>query len=205
MPRIAIIVGSTRPNRRSPAVAQWVYKAAQAHAAVESGDTTVEVVDIVDYDLPLFDAPVPPAIGGVMNPQAQKWAQTIGRFDGFIFVTPEYNHCVPASLKNAIDFVYREWNDKAAAIVSYGVDGGVRAGEALRLMLAEVRVATVRSHIGLSLFGDFTITDRTKPGECTPGPRAITTLAALLDELVAWSSALITIRVAQDDEQSVGA
>jgi NAD(P)H-dependent FMN reductase len=205
MTRIAVIIGSTRPGRRAPLVGQWAYEMASQHTSVALGDASVELVDIADYDLPLLDEPVPPAIGQSRNPHTLRWAETIASFDGFVFVTPEYNHSIPAALKNAIDFLYKEWNDKAAGFVSYGVEGGTRAVEHLRLTLAEVKVACVRSHVSLSLFSDFQITDRTKPGVCTPGERQAHTLNTMLDELVTWASALESVRGNVADVQTVGA
>ncbi|MFI9740833.1 NADPH-dependent FMN reductase [Nocardia sp. NPDC052278] len=111
-----------------------------------------------------------------------------------MFATPEYNCSFPASLKNAIDYLYREWNDKAAGVVTYGRDGGIRAAEQLRLVLAEVKVATVRSQVSLSLFTDFT----TLTDECTPGLRTTQALFNMMDELIAWSTALATLRVTLD-------
>src|SRR6185437_7751665 len=137
MVRIGIIVGSTRPNRRAALVAEWVNAHAQSYAEQAPEPVSFEVVDLEDFDLPLLDEPVPAAVGEYHRPHTQRWAQTIGSFDGFVFVTPEYNHSLPAALKNAIDYLFAEWNDKAAGFVSYGLQGGVRAAEQLRLTLAE--------------------------------------------------------------------
>ncbi|MER5422578.1 NADPH-dependent FMN reductase [Streptosporangium roseum] len=145
MIRIAVIVGSTRPGRRGEAVARWVAEVAGRHAAVTAGEATVEVVDLAEYGLPLLDEPVPAAFGQYRNAHTVRWAATIDSFDGFVFVTPEYNHSVPAALKNAIDFLYAEWNDKAAGFVGYGIQGGIRAVEHLRLTLAEVKIAGVQT------------------------------------------------------------
>ena len=146
-PRIAIIIGSTRPGRNGEAVAKWVYEIAQKRT-----DAEFELVDIRDFNLPLLDEPIPPSMGQYSKPHTKAWAAKVGSFDGYVFVTPEYNHGVPGALKNAIDFLFREWNDKAAGFVSYGGAGGARAVEQLRLVMAEVQMATVRNQVLLSMF-----------------------------------------------------
>ena len=194
MTRIAIIVGSTRPNRRGETVARWVAEVAQRHPRVVAGDAGFEVVDLAEYALPLLDEPVPAIFGDYRHLHTTRWAAAIDSFDGFVFVTPEYNHSVPAALKNAIDFLFAEWSDKAAGFVGYGIDGGTRAVEHLRLALAEVKVAGVRTQVALSLHHDFEITDPTEPGKFSPGPHREPTLTAMLDEVIAWSRALESLR-----------
>lgn len=189
--RIAVIVGSTRPGRRGDAVADWVRR-----IGVRRGDAVYEVLDIARFGLPLLDEPVPAAIGDYQHPHTLAWSEAVSGFDGYVFVVPEYNHSVPASVKNAIDFLYREWHDKAAGLVSYGTTGGIRAAEHLRLVLAEVKVACVRSQVTLSLGSDFQITDITQPGTFTPSGHQEAQLGRLLDELSAWSRALRACRPA---------
>jgi NAD(P)H-dependent FMN reductase len=196
MTKIAIIVGSTRPQRRCTQVVQWVAEAAGRHAAVAAGDVTVEVVDLADYGLPLLDEPLPAIYGEYRNPHTLRWAEVIGGFDGFVFVTPEYNHSVPAALKNAIDYLFAEWNDKAAGFVSYGVHGGTRAVEHLRHIMAEVRVADVRSQVALSVFTDFDYTGEDPNGTFTPGEDREPALQEMLTEVIAWSTALKPLRAA---------
>jgi NAD(P)H-dependent FMN reductase len=194
MTRIAIVVGSTRPGRRAPAVARWVDEIAQAQPAVTDGTARFEIVDLAEHDLPLLDEPVPAAIGDLRNPHTRRWAATIARYDGFVFVTPEYNHSTTAALKNAIDYLFAEWNDKAAGFVSYGLTGGTRAVEHLRLVLAEVKIACVRSQVALSLSTDFEISDMTEPGTFAPAPRQAQVLARMLGEVCAWADALAPLR-----------
>src|SRR5947209_7166662 len=150
MIKIAIIIGSTRPGRNGEAVAKWVYQVAS-----KRNDATFELVDIKDFNLPLLDEPIPPSMGQYSKPHTKVWAAKIASFDGFVFVTPEYNHGTSGALKNAIDFIYQEWNNKAAGFVGYGSALGARAIENLRLIMGELQVADVRSHVGLSLFSDF--------------------------------------------------
>src|SRR5262245_23625689 len=146
MLKVAIIIGSTRPGRKGEAVARWVFDIARKRS-----DVTFEIVDIADYGLPLLDEAMPPSRNQYEKPHTKTWAAKIETFDAFVFVTPEYNHSTSGALKNAIDFLYREWNDKAAAFVGYGGAGGTRAVEHLRLVMGEVKVAAVRAQVALSL------------------------------------------------------
>src|SRR5689334_6934999 len=128
MLRVGIILGSTRPGRNGEAVAKWAFDIASKRT-----DAEYEYVDILDYDLPLLDEPIPPSQGRYSKDHTKRWAAKIASFDAFVFVTPEYNHGTSGALKNAIDFLFAEWNDKAAGFVSYGSAYGVRAVEHLRL------------------------------------------------------------------------
>src|SRR5258707_5643626 len=142
MIRIAIMAGSTRRGRKGETVAKWFYKVAKKRTAAE-----FELVHIKDFTLPLLDEPVPPSLGQYSMPHTKVWAAKIDSFDGYVFVTPEYNHGISGALKNAIDFLFAEWNNKAAGFVSYGGAGGARAVEQLPLVLAEVQMATVRLQV----------------------------------------------------------
>ena len=185
MLRIGIIVGSTRPGRNGPAVAEWVYDIAR-----QRGDAEYEIVDIADFNLPLLDEPLPPAMGQYSQPYTLAWAATVASFDAYIFITAEYNHGPTAALKNAIDYLYREWNNKAAGFVGYGAVGATRAVEQLRLIMAEVQVATVRHQVALSLHTDFENYTIVKPD-----PRHVTALNLMLDEVLAWGGALQAVRL----------
>jgi len=182
--RVGIIVGSTRPGRKAEAVARWVHDIAK-----QRHDSEFEVVDLHEFHLPLLDDPVPPSVGRPHPAHAQAWAEKVASLDAFVFVTPEYNHGIPGALKNAIDFLYGEWNNKVAGFVSYGSSGGVRAVEQLRLVLAEMQVATVRAQAWLSLVNDFENYTVFKP---TAGKEKSVT--AMLDQLVAWGRALKPLR-----------
>ncbi|NGO68941.1 NADPH-dependent FMN reductase [Streptomyces boncukensis] len=196
MTRIAVIIGSTRPNRRSGIVAEWVADAAGRHAAVKDGAVSVEVVDLATVGLPLLDEGVPALMGEYGNDHTKRWAATVAAYDAFVFVSPEYNHSVPAVLKNAIDYLFAEWNHKAVGFVTYGVHGGVRAAEHLRLSMIEVQAAPVRSQVALSVFTDFVLNDPTEVGVVRPGEHQEPTLHEMIDELVAWSGALKPLRTA---------
>jgi NAD(P)H-dependent FMN reductase len=185
--KIGIILGSTRPNRNGEAVAQWVHG-----LAVTRGDADYELIDLRDFDLPLLDEPIPPSQGKYSQPHTKKWAAKIDSFDAFIFVTPEYNHSTSGALKNAIDFIYKEWNNKAAGFVSYGSAGGVRAVEHLRLIMAELQIADVRAQVTLSLFADFENYSTFKPA-----PQHEQTVKQMLDQVLAWGTALRAVRRGQ--------
>ncbi|WP_326726497.1 NADPH-dependent FMN reductase [Streptomyces phaeochromogenes] len=182
--KIAIILGSTRPGRNGEAVARWAQEIAS-----QRDDAEFELVDIADFKLPHLDEAVPASMGQYANAHTQEWAQKVASFDGYLFVTPEYNHSTSGALKNAIDFVYGEWNNKAAGFVSYGSVGGARAVEHLRLIMAELQVATVRAQVALSLATDFENYSMFKPGEHQKAA-----LDTTLDQLVSWTKALRTVR-----------
>lgn len=187
MTRIAIIIGSTRPGRKGEAVAQWVYKLAS-----QRKDATFDVVDLAEFDLPHLDEPVPAAMGpDYARAHTKRWAETIASYDGYVFVTPEYNHGTTGVLKNAIDFLYREWRNKAAGFVGYGLLGATRAVEQLRLIMAELHVADVRDQIALSMFNDFV-----NGTDLAPGEHHEPVLQRMLDQIIAWSNALAPLRTA---------
>jgi NAD(P)H-dependent FMN reductase len=182
--RIGIIVGSTRPGRVGDQVARWVLEHAEPR-----GDAEYELVDLADFALPHLDEAMPPSLGQYANAHTRAWAEKVASFDGFVFVTPEYNHSTSGALKNAIDFVYAEWNNKAAGLVSYGSAGGVRAAEHLRLVLGEVQIADVRQQVSFTLATDFENYRLLAP----TGPQEAH-LATQLDQLVSWAGALRTVR-----------
>jgi NAD(P)H-dependent FMN reductase len=184
MIKIAIIIGSTRPGRRAEAVARWIHEIAK-----KRGDAEYEVVDIVDFELPLLDEAMPPSMGQYSQPHTKAWAAKIESFDAYVFVTPEYNHGTSGALKNAIDYLYREWNNKAAGFVGYGSAGGTRAVESLRLVMGEIQVADVRAQVALSLFTDFENFSTFKPAIMHEK-----SVNAMLDQVLAWGSALKTLR-----------
>ncbi|CAN5834307.1 NAD(P)H-dependent oxidoreductase [soil metagenome] len=184
MIKVAIIVGSTRPGRKAEAVARWVHEQAGARK-----DAEFELVDIESFNLPLLDEPVPPSMGQYSKPHTKAWAEKIASFDAFVFVTPEYNHGTSGALKNAIDFLYAEWNNKAAGFVSYGSAGGTRAVEHLRGVMAELQIADVRAQVMLSLSTDFENFSTFKPG-----PNHAKSVTTMLDQVIAWGGAMKTLR-----------
>jgi len=184
MLNIGIIIGSTRPDRVGPSVAKWVHDIAQKRK-----DAAFELVDLNDFNLPLLDEPVPASQGQYSKEHTKRWSAKIASFDGYVFVTPEYNHGPSGVLKNAIDFLWAEWVDKAAGFVSYGSSGGIRAVEQLRQIMAEVQVATVRVQVALSLYTDFENYKVFKPASHHQQK-----LGQLFDQVIAWSGALKTLR-----------
>jgi NAD(P)H-dependent FMN reductase len=181
---IAIILGSTRPGRNGKAVADWVIDKAAARTAAK-----YELVDLVDHPLPHIDEALPPTMGQYAGEHTREWAKKIGSYDGFIFVTPEYNHSTSGVLKNAIDYLYAEWNNKAAAFVSYGSLGGARAIEHLRAILSELQIAHVRQQLSFSMFTDFE-----NFSTFAPGPQHDEAAVVLFDQLESWTEAMKTVR-----------
>jgi NAD(P)H-dependent FMN reductase len=193
MLRIAVIVGSTRPSRIGRAVGEWTYEIARGR-----DDAEFELLDVAAFNLPLLDEGLPAMLldknvpvmaDQYTNDHTRAWSAAIASFDGYVFVTPEYNHGIGGALKNAIDFLYHEWADKAAGFVGYGYTMGARAVEHLRLVMASLQVATVRPQVGLSLF-----TDVDSGTQFAPAPRQEPSLNLMLDQLIAWSSALRPLR-----------
>jgi NAD(P)H-dependent FMN reductase len=184
MLKVGIITGSTRPGRKAEAVARWALNIAKQRT-----DAEYELVDIQEYNLPLLDEPVPPSMHQYSKDHTKRWAAKIGSLDAFVFVTPEYNHGISGALKNAIDFLFAEWNNKAAGFIGYGSAGGVRAVEHLRGVMGEIMVADVRSQVMLSLFTDFENFTTFKPA-----PQHEKSVNAMLDQLIAWGGALKTLR-----------
>lgn len=187
MLKIGIIIGSTRPGRNGEAVGKWVYEAALKHAGAD-----FELVDLVDYNLPIYDEPNPPLTQKYTKEHTKRWSAKIVSLDAFIIVTPEYNHSTSAALKNAIDYLAVEWANKAVGFVGYGSALGARAVEHLRQILGELKVADVRSQVGLSLFTDFENFHTFKPG-----PQHQANLKALFDETISWGSAMKSLREKQ--------
>ena len=182
--KVGIILGSTRPGRNGEAVSQWTYETANKRS-----DADFELIDIKDFNLPLLDEPIPPSMGQYTKEHTKIWSAKIDSFDAYVFVTAEYNHGIPGALKNAIDFLFKEWNNKVAGFVSYGGTGGVRAVEQLRLVMAELKVATVRAQVQLSLHTDFENFTKFKPA-----PFQVKAANTMLDEVIAWGGALKALR-----------
>ena len=183
--KIGIILGSTRPGRKGDQVAKWVLEQA------ESRDASYELVDLADFNLPHLDEAITASQGKYENEHTKAWAAAIAQYDGFVFVTPEYNHSTSGALKNAIDFIYAEWNNKAAGFVSYGVAGGTRAVEHLRLIVGELQIADVRQQVAVSLLTDFEGYTTLKPlPHLEPG------LATMFGQVESWAGALRSVREA---------
>lgn len=182
--KIAVVLGSTRPGRNGKAVADWVIDQAATRTAA-----SYELIDLADHPLPHIDEPLPPTLAQYAGEHTKAWAATIGAYDGFVFVTPEYNHSTSGVLKNAIDFLYGEWNNKAAAFVGYGSLGGARAIEHLRAICSELQIAHVRQQLSFSVFTDFENFSIFNPA-AQHGDAA----AVLFDQLESWAGAMQSVR-----------
>ncbi|CAN5411005.1 NAD(P)H-dependent oxidoreductase [soil metagenome] len=182
--RIGIILGSTRPGRKGEQVARWVLEQASGRDGV-----SYELVDLADFDLPHLDEAITASQARYEHEHTKAWAAAIAKYDGFVFVTPEYNHSTSGALKNAIDYLYAEWNNKAAGFVSYGVHGGTRAVEHLRLIVGELQIADVRQQVAISLISDFEGYTTLKPI-----PHHEAGLAVMLGQLESWAGALAPVR-----------
>ncbi|WP_072394141.1 NAD(P)H-dependent oxidoreductase [Hyphomicrobium sp. CS1GBMeth3] len=188
-PRIGIIMSTTRPGRFGDTPTQWIHDIARQRT-----DSEFEVVDLRDYPLPLFEEKLPLVYAPVENPVAKRWAATIASFDGYIFVTAEYNHSVTGALKNALDHLYAETHRKPATFVGYGGVGGSRAVEHLRHILAELHVATLKHavHIGMVEMIGMLREGRTMADY----PHLAEAAKPMLDDLVWWSITLKAGRAA---------
>ncbi|MDF2700279.1 MAG: reductase [Haloplasmataceae bacterium] len=175
--KIGIILGSTRPNRVSPQVGDWVKGIAD-----KRGDADYEIVDIAKFNLPFLGDP-----NGME--QVTNWSKKLANLDGFVFIVAEYNHSITGALKNALDLARDEWNNKAAGIVSYGSTGGARAAEHLRGICGELMIADVRVHPTLNLFTDFENYSVFKPAALH-----VDNINAMLSQVVSWSKALKSLR-----------
>ncbi|MGC3020435.1 NADPH-dependent FMN reductase [Brevibacterium sp. FAM 24630] len=191
MLNIAIIPGTSRPQALNPQIVAWVND-----QLAGNDDVRAEVVDFGDFDLPLLDEVVPAGAKMYGNDHTKAWGAKLEEFDAFIFVTPEYNHSISGSLKNALDFVATEFNHKVAGIVNYGADKGVRAAEHLRHILANYKLAVVRDQASFSIFTD--VTDGTfAPTEVSAAP-----FASMVADIVSWGEALKSVREASAEVQA---
>jgi NAD(P)H-dependent FMN reductase len=192
MTTISVIVGSTRQGRFSEKPAQWILRRLQERDGIEA-----KLLDLRDFPMPFFDQPMTPAMPGRMpyeNDVVKRWTAAIAASDGFVFVTPEYNYGPSAVLKNAIDWVYPEWNRKAAAFVSYGSAMGARGVQQLRENMIEVQVAPIRSSVHIPVA---TLWAHYQGGDVDKGLAELGTQAqTMIDDLLWWTNALKAARKA---------
>ena len=182
--KVGIIIGSTRQGRNAEAVSNWMYDFAS-----KRNDADYELVDLANYNLPFLGAAVPAESQASAEAAIKAWSEKMASFDGYIFVAPEYNHAVSGALKNAIDFLNPELNNKAAGFVGYGSLGGARVIENLRLIFGELQVADVRTAVTFSLITDFENMSVFKPADYHAG-----NANEMLNQLLSWSGALKTVR-----------
>lgn len=187
---LAVIVCSVRPGRVGPSVAAWFIDAAREHDGFD-----VSLVDLADVALPLLDEPAHPSKQLYEHEHTKRWADIVDRADAFVFVTPEYDYFAPASVVNAIQYLSKEWQYKAAGVVSYGgVSGGLRSTQTLRLLLANLDVHAVKDSVSIQF-----VARQIHDGVLTPPDHARPSAMKMLDELHTWSVALATIRRAPQD------
>jgi NAD(P)H-dependent FMN reductase len=188
---ISVIVGSTREGRFSEKPAKWIFGHLQSREGVDA-----RLLDLRDFPLPFFDQATTPARPGrapYKDKVVHRWTAAIAQSDGFIFVTPEYNYGTSAVLKNAIDWVYPEWNRKAAAFVSYGSAMGARAVQQLRETAIEVQLAPTRSAVHIPVA---TLWAHYQGGDVEAGLAELEAPArALINDLLWWTAALKTARL----------
>lgn len=188
-PRIGIIIGSTREGRFGDKPAKWIYEIARQRT-----DFAFELIDLRDHPLPFFNEPASPAWAPVKNNAAQRWADKLATLDGLIVVTPEYNHGPSAVLKNAFDYVYKEFIRKPIAFVGYGGAGAARAVEQLRLVATELQMAPVRNAVHIGMVEFMGIWQQGKNFE--DFPHLAQAANGMLDDIAWWTRALKTARAA---------
>ncbi len=147
--RIAVVIGSTRPTRICPGIARWVLRALQ-----EDSPLTYELVDLAEVNLPFLDEPLKAALGQYQHEHTKAWSRTVASYDGFIFVFPQYNWGYPAPLKNALDFLYREWAGKPVSYVTYGTRGGSKGAEQIRGVLQGLHMRELPDHLEIVITDD---------------------------------------------------
>jgi len=182
MSSIQVILGSTRQGRAGEKVAQWFMSHAQ-----DKTDLDVELVDLHDWPLPFFDQQMPPMMGGYRDEAQQRWADQVARADGYVLVTPEYNHGYPAVLKNALDHLFAEWNGKPVGFVGYGgPGGGHRAVEQLRQVVVELEMVPMRQQVAIAnVYAAFD-----QDGRLANPEHYDRQAVAVLDELAHWTARL---------------
>lgn len=183
--KLHVVICSTRPGRVGPAVARWFHEAAVRH-----GKFDVALVDLADFDLPVYDEPKHPRLQQYAHEHTKRWAQSVAAADAFVFVTPEYNFGPPPSLLNALNYVYLEWHYKPAGFVSYGgVSGGLRAVQMEKLTLTTLKMAPIVESVTVPM-----VPQHLADGTFTPNELHTSSATAMLDELVRWAAALKPLR-----------
>jgi NAD(P)H-dependent FMN reductase len=185
-PLLEIIICSTRPGRKGASVARWVEA-----VALEHGGFNVELVDLAEVNLPIFDEPNHPMFATYVHDHTKAWSATVARADAFVFVMPEYNHSFNAALKNALDYLNKEWTNKAVGLVSYGgIAAGTRAVQAIKPVLGALGTHVIIESINIANFATFINDD----GVFEPAPGLEEATSAMLDALTRWTSALASLR-----------
>jgi NAD(P)H-dependent FMN reductase len=182
---LGVVVASVREGRVGYAIAEWVVEAAAAHGAFSP-----RLVDLREAGLPLLEEPAHPRLQQYTDERTRAWSDAVAATDAFVFVTPEYNHCAPPALVNALDHLYVEWNYKAAGFVSYGgVSGGLRSVQSAKPLLCALKVVPIVEAVTLP-----SVHKLVEDGRFTPGPSHLKAAEMMLDELKRWTDALAVLR-----------
>lgn len=185
-PRLHVLIASTRPGRVGPTVARWFHEFARQHGGFDA-----RLVDLADFDLPLYDEPQHPRLRRYEHEHTKRWSESVAAADAYVFVTPEYNFAPPPSLVNALDYLYSEWNDKPAGFVSYGgVSGGLRGVELAKQLVTTLKMMPMVEGVALPMVWERIGDD----GVLVPDPALDASATALLDELLRWSEGLRAMR-----------
>ena len=191
-PTLQIIIGSTRPGRVGPSVAEWFRDRAVAH-----GGFTVEVIDLAEVDLPLFNEPHHPRLGRYVHQHTKDWSATVARGDAYVFVVPEYNYGFNAATKNALDYLHAEWRHKPVGFVSYGgVAAGTRAVQMLKQVVSALKLVPVTDSVNIPFVQRFLDADK----KLVPNEAMEASATALLDGLAAWTEATTSLRERSADQ-----
>ncbi|MEO8959408.1 MAG: NAD(P)H-dependent oxidoreductase [Rudaea sp.] len=186
LPKLHILICSTRPGRIGPSVAGWFHGFAQQHGKFE-----IALIDLADFNLPIYDEPIHPARQDYKHEHTRKWSASVASADAYIFVTPEYNYSPPPSLVNALDYVYREWNYKPCGFVSYGgVSGGLRAVQNVKMQVTTLKMMPMMEGVMVPMAASL-IDDK---GTFQSNELIDKSAATLLDELRYWTDGLKAMR-----------
>lgn len=183
--RLKIIIGSTRPKRQGHLVAEWFAKIAKKHS-----EFSVEILDLKKINLPFLDEPHHPKLGNYIHEHTKKWSKTINEADAFVFVTPEYNYSFPATIKNALDYLFAEWQEKPAAFVSYGgASGGMRAVQGLKLPMTTLGMMPIMQAVTIHYYTQYIEDGVFKSNELLEK-----SAEAMLETLCNWTKGLKNMR-----------
>jgi NAD(P)H-dependent FMN reductase len=187
MLNLQVIVVSTRPERKGPLVAAWFLDRARAH-----GKFDIELIDLAEVNLPVFDEPKHPRFQDYLHDHTKAWSKTVARADAFVFVTPEYDFSMPASLANALQYLLVEWAYKPVGFVSYGgVSGGTRGVQMTKLLVTSLKMMPMFEAVAIPFFAQHINADT---GVFDPGEVPVKAAVVMLDELLRWTTALKPLR-----------
>lgn len=185
-PKLHVVVASTRPGRKGPAVARWFEEFARQHGGFEP-----VLVDIVDFNLPVYDEPEHPLTRRYQHEHTKRWSESVAAADAYAFVLPEYNYFPPPSLVNALNYLVAEWTYKPAGLVSYGgISGGLRSAQAVKPLLTTLKMMPIPEAVGIPNFGQF----MDEGGAFRPNELVDKSATTMLGELLRWAEALKPMR-----------